>query len=91
MHLRRAPITDRKLRFALVGCGRIAANHIDALRQHGENAEIVALCDTDPAAMVKWDRSPPNSANFLIMSFAQKWINIWTGMWKSKIKKVRCI
>ena len=44
-------IVDRKLRFALVGCGRIARSHIDALHQHGENAEIVAVCDTDPAAL----------------------------------------
>ena len=27
-------ITDRKIRFALVGCGRIAASHFEALRQH---------------------------------------------------------
>ena len=27
-----APITDRKIRFALVGCGRIAQNHFAALR-----------------------------------------------------------
>jgi UDP-N-acetyl-2-amino-2-deoxyglucuronate dehydrogenase len=33
------PITDRPIRFALVGCGRISANHIDALRQHAQRAE----------------------------------------------------
>ncbi|HEU4630930.1 MAG TPA: Gfo/Idh/MocA family oxidoreductase [Gemmatimonadaceae bacterium] len=41
-------ITDRKLRFALVGCGRISANHIAALEQHAERAELVAVCDVDP-------------------------------------------
>ena len=51
MQLRRAPITDRKLRFALVGCGRIAANHIAALHAHAEHAELVAVCDTDAAAL----------------------------------------
>lgn len=40
------PITDRPIRFALVGCGRISANHIDALRQHAQRAEPVAVCDT---------------------------------------------
>ena len=45
------PITDRPLRFALVGCGRIAANHIDALRQHAARAELVAVCDNRPAAL----------------------------------------
>ena len=51
MHTRRAPIVDRKLRFALVGCGRIARNHIEAVSRHAENAELVAVCDTDPAAL----------------------------------------
>jgi UDP-N-acetyl-2-amino-2-deoxyglucuronate dehydrogenase len=51
MQTRRAPIVDRKLRFALVGCGRIAQNHIEAIRRHAADAELVAVCDTDPAAL----------------------------------------
>ena len=45
------PIVDRKIRFALVGCGRISKNHFQALAQHAERAELVAVCDTDPAAL----------------------------------------
>jgi len=44
-----AVILNRKLRFAVVGCGRIAQNHFAALKQHAERAELVAVCDTDPA------------------------------------------
>jgi UDP-N-acetyl-2-amino-2-deoxyglucuronate dehydrogenase len=44
------PITDRAIRFALVGCGRISANHIDAIKVHGARAELVAVCDPDAAA-----------------------------------------
>jgi len=51
MHIRRPPITDRKLRFALVGCGRVAQNHMAALQAHAAQAELVAVCDTDPAAL----------------------------------------
>jgi UDP-N-acetyl-2-amino-2-deoxyglucuronate dehydrogenase len=51
MHIRRPPITDRKLRFALVGCGRVAQNHIAALQAHAAQAELVAVCDTDAAAL----------------------------------------
>jgi len=47
------PIRDRKIRFALTGCGRIAANHFAALEQHAADAEIVAVCDTDPGALDK--------------------------------------
>lgn len=38
-------ITGRKIKFALVGCGRIASNHFAALTQHAADAEIVAVCD----------------------------------------------
>lgn len=40
------PLLDRPVRFALVGCGRIAKNHIDAIRAHAGRAELVAVCDT---------------------------------------------
>lgn len=45
------PITDRKVRFALVGCGRISKSHIDALAKHSGTAELVDVCDTDPEAL----------------------------------------
>ena len=45
------PIVDRPIRFALVGCGRIANSHIEALRQHRERAELVAVCDNRPEAL----------------------------------------
>jgi UDP-N-acetyl-2-amino-2-deoxyglucuronate dehydrogenase len=45
------PITGRSIRFALVGCGRISANHVEALRQHRERAELIAVCDNRPAAL----------------------------------------
>jgi UDP-N-acetyl-2-amino-2-deoxyglucuronate dehydrogenase len=46
-----APIIDRKIRFALVGCGRIAQNHFAALKQHADRAELVDICDIDPKAL----------------------------------------
>ena len=45
-----APINGRKIRFALVGCGRIAKNHFAALRQHAQRAELVGVCDIDAVA-----------------------------------------
>ena len=46
-----APIRDRKIRFALAGCGRIAANHFAAIEKHADRAELTDVCDTDPAAL----------------------------------------
>lgn len=47
------PITDRRIRFALVGCGRISANHIAAIQRHADRVELVAVCDVDRAAADK--------------------------------------
>ncbi len=45
------PITDRRIRFALAGCGRIARNHFRAIADHGPRAELVGVCDVDSAAL----------------------------------------
>lgn len=43
-----APITGRRIRIALVGCGRISRNHIQAIAVHHERAELVSICDNQP-------------------------------------------
>ena len=45
------PIVGRKIRVALVGCGRIAEKHLEAIRAHGERLELVAVCDVERAAL----------------------------------------
>nr|WP_310330630.1 Gfo/Idh/MocA family oxidoreductase [Roseateles asaccharophilus] len=47
----RPPVTGRRVRFALIGCGRIAQNHFEAIKKHGERAELVAVADVDPGAL----------------------------------------
>jgi UDP-N-acetyl-2-amino-2-deoxyglucuronate dehydrogenase len=44
-------ITGRRVRFAVIGCGRISKNNIEALGKHSTDAEIVAVCDIDPMAL----------------------------------------
>lgn len=44
-------ITDRRIRIALVGCGRISGNHINSIAVHHERVELVAICDTQPARL----------------------------------------
>ena len=40
-------IVGRKIRFAVVGCGRIAINHFNSILEHKDECELVAVCDTD--------------------------------------------
>ncbi|MGZ8356843.1 MAG: Gfo/Idh/MocA family protein [Telluria sp.] len=44
-------VLDRPIRFALVGCGRIAANHFGAIEQHRERCELVGVADVDQGAL----------------------------------------
>ncbi len=47
----RSAITDRRIRVAVVGCGRIAASHFKAIEAHHDDLELVAVCDTDAATL----------------------------------------
>ncbi|MBU0744082.1 MAG: Gfo/Idh/MocA family oxidoreductase [Gammaproteobacteria bacterium] len=46
-------IKDRKIRIAVVGCGRIAQKHLEAIREHSKNLELRAVCDIDQEALDK--------------------------------------
>ncbi|MBR6877607.1 MAG: Gfo/Idh/MocA family oxidoreductase, partial [Neisseriaceae bacterium] len=47
------PILERKIKVALVGCGRISANHFNAIEQHTDNLALVGICDTNPENLSK--------------------------------------
>jgi UDP-N-acetyl-2-amino-2-deoxyglucuronate dehydrogenase len=38
-------ITGRKIRIAVIGCGRISRNHFGAIEKHADSLELVAVCD----------------------------------------------
>ncbi len=44
-------ITNRKIRIAVVGCGRISKNHFASIEQHAQDFELAAVCDIDPVAL----------------------------------------
>jgi UDP-N-acetyl-2-amino-2-deoxyglucuronate dehydrogenase len=48
---RKPGIATRRIRFALVGCGRISANHLDAIAAHPDDAELVGVADIDPGSL----------------------------------------
>jgi UDP-N-acetyl-2-amino-2-deoxyglucuronate dehydrogenase len=51
MHLISHRIIGRKIRFSVVGCGRISKNHFEAIKAHSADAELVSVCDVDTAAL----------------------------------------
>lgn len=40
-------ISDRKIRIAVVGCGRIANSHLQAIQQYASDLELVNVCDAN--------------------------------------------
>jgi UDP-N-acetyl-2-amino-2-deoxyglucuronate dehydrogenase len=44
-------IANRKIKLAIVGCGRISANHFKSVEAHQNDLQLAAVCDTDPAVL----------------------------------------
>ena len=40
-------ILDRKIRIAVVGCGRISKNHFGSIKEHSNDLELVSICDNE--------------------------------------------
>ncbi len=47
-------ITGRKIRIAIVGCGRISKNHFGSIEKHADQLELVSICDIAPAALAEF-------------------------------------
>ena len=41
-------ISGRKIRIAVIGCGRISKNHFGSIEKHQDAMELAAVCDIDP-------------------------------------------
>ena len=46
-------ITDRKIRMAIVGCGRIAKGHFGSIEKHANDIELSAICDVNADVLEK--------------------------------------
>lgn len=45
------PVEGRKIRIGIVGCGRISKNHFGSIEKHGEELELVSVCDIDASVL----------------------------------------
>lgn len=46
-------MTGRKIRVAVVGCGRISKNHFGSIEQHAHDLELAAVRDIDAEALMQ--------------------------------------
>jgi UDP-N-acetyl-2-amino-2-deoxyglucuronate dehydrogenase len=58
-------VVDRKIKIAVVGCGRISANHLKSIEVHQDDFELVAVCDNNRELVKKisTDLDVPGYAN----------------------------
>lgn len=48
--MERLPVLKGQIKFALVGCGRIGQNHINAMVENHDSCRLAAVCDVDQIA-----------------------------------------
>jgi len=49
-------ITNRKLRMAIVGCGRISKNHFESIEKHQDNIELISICDIQQTVLFEHEK-----------------------------------
>ena len=48
-------VSDRKIRIAILGCGRISKNHFGSIEQHQDDIELVSICDVQQDVLSKYE------------------------------------
>ncbi len=46
-------IRNRKIRIAVIGCGRISKSHFDAIKVHSDHLELAAVCESDATVLAE--------------------------------------
>ncbi len=49
-------IINRKIRMAIVGCGRISNNHFSSIEKHQDNIELISVCEIDKQLILKYKK-----------------------------------
>ena len=49
-------IINRKIRIAVVGCGRISKNHFDSIEKHKENIQLVSICENKSNILSEYEK-----------------------------------
>ena len=49
-------ITNKKIRLAIVGCGRISKNHFESVEKHQANIVLIAICETEKTVLSEHEK-----------------------------------
>ena len=49
-------IQGRKIRMAIIGCGRISKNHFDSIYAHQNNIELISICEVNQKKLNEYEK-----------------------------------
>lgn len=49
-------INGRKIRLAIVGCGRISKNHFGSIEKHQDNIELITICEVQQTILSEYEK-----------------------------------
>ena len=61
-------IKSKKIRIAIVGCGRISKNHFDSINSHTEDIQLVSICDNNQTVLSKNEKLKSLEKNTVLTS-----------------------
>ena len=64
------PLDLRKIRIAIIGCGRISKNHIKSIYIHKNLCELVAICDNNLKRLDEATKIKKNEINVIEIIFS---------------------
>jgi len=48
-------IQGRKIRIAIIGCGRVSKNHFESIEEHQNNIELISICDAQKEILKEYE------------------------------------
>ena len=54
MHRAFPIIKGRKIKMAIIGCGRVSKNHFNSIEKHQNNIKLVSICDNQKEILNKY-------------------------------------
>ena len=48
-------IQDRKIKMAIIGCGRVSKNHFDSIEKHQNHIKLISICDNQKEILKKYE------------------------------------
>jgi len=63
---------DKRIRLAIVGCGRISANHFNSIEKYKSHLDLVSICDHNPLVLSHYEKQYAVKGYLLLEELLEK-------------------